>query len=139
MVLGYNIALQINGKTVLGRTQEDLNISARTKESITKDDQGEKTIAVVGHDVTFTVAALCSIDSASASAQKLDRDDIIALSLKTGTEAVVPIEYVLTGGDTYKGNAIITSFSESSPADGESDTTVSLNLQVTGAFTKKSV
>ena len=137
MVLGYNIKLTIGGKTLAGRTQDSLNISAITKESITKDDNGKKQIAVVGHDVTFSVSALMEIIS-TAEATKLDRDDVIALSLKTGDEAVVAIEYALEGGDTYQGNAVITGYTEDSSASADSDTTVSLNLQVTGDFTKKS-
>ena len=136
MVLGYNIKLTIGGKTLAGRTQDSLNISAITKESITKDDNGKKQIAVVGHDVTFSVSALMEIISAGEAA-KLDRDDVIALSLKTGDEAVVAIEYALEGGDTYQGNAVITGYTEDSSASADSDTTVSLNLQVTGDFTKK--
>lgn len=136
MVLGYNIKLTIGGKTLAGRTQDSLNISAITKESITKDDNGKKQIAVVGHDVTFSVSALMEIISAG-EATKLDRDDVIALSLKTGAEAVVAIEYALEGGDTYQGNAVITGYTEDSSASADSDTTVSLNLQVTGDFTKK--
>ena len=136
MVLGYNIKLTIGGKTLAGRTQDSLNISAITKESITKDDNGKKQIAVVGHDVAFSVSALMEIISAG-EATKLDRDDVIALSLKTGAEAVVAIEYALEGGDTYQGNAVITGYTEDSSASADSDTTVSLNLQVTGDFTKK--
>ena len=136
MVLGYNIKLTIGGKTLAGRTQDSLNISAITKESITKDDNGKKQVAVVGHDVTFSVSALMEIIS-EVEATKLDRDDVIALSLKTGDEAVVAIEYALEGGDTYQGNAVITGYTEDSSASADSDTTVSLNLQVTGDFTKK--
>ena len=136
MVLGYNIKLTIGGKTLAGRTQDSLNISAITKESTTKDDNGKKQIAVVGHNVTFSVSALMEIIS-SGEATKLDRDDVIALSLKTGDEAVVAIEYALEGGDTYQGNAVITGYTEDSSASADSDTTVSLNLQVTGDFTKK--
>ena len=136
MVLGYTIKLTIGGKTLAGRTQDSLNISAITKESITKDDNGKKQIAVVGHDVTFSVSALMEILSTTEST-KMDRDDIIALALKTGDEAVVAIEYALEGGDTYQGNAVITGYTEDSSASADSDTTVSLNLQVTGDFTKK--
>ena len=136
MVLGYNIKLTIGGKTLAGRTQDSLNIAAITKESITKDDNGKKKVAVVGHDVTFSVSALMEIIS-TAEATKLDRDDVIALSLKKGDEAVVAIEYALEGGDTYQGNAVITGYTEDSSASADSDTTVSLNLQVTGDFTKK--
>lgn len=136
MVLGYNIKLTIGGKTLAGRTQDSLNIAAITKESITKDDNGKKRVAVVGHDVTFSVSALMEILSTTEST-KMDRDDIIALALKTGDDANVAIEYALEGGDTYQGNAVITGYTEDSSAAADSDTTVSLNLQVNSDFTKK--
>lgn len=133
MVEGYNISLQINQKTILGRTQEDLSISAVVKESITKDDAGVMQRSVVRHDVTFSVSALLSLNG-SDTATKLDRDDVIALALTTGSSAIVPVKYLCTGGATYGGNAIITGYSESSGADPDSNTTLSLNLQITGDF-----
>ena len=48
MVEGYNIALAVDGKTLCGRTQDDLTIAAKVKESITKDDQGETQRQVTG-------------------------------------------------------------------------------------------
>lgn len=135
MIEGYNISIKINGKTVLGRTQEDLSISAVVKESITKDDAGVMQRSVVRHDVTFSVSALLSLDTSTGSSTKLDRDDVIALALATGSTAVVPVQYLCEGGATYGGNAIITGYSESSSADPDSDTTLSLDLQITGAFT----
>lgn len=133
MVEGYNIALKINGKTVLGRTQEDLTIAAVVKESITKDDLGVTQRSVVRHDVSFRVAALLSLN-APGQTTKLDRDDVIALALATGSSAIIPVKYLCEGGDTYGGNAIITGYSESSSADADADTTMSLDLQITGAF-----
>lgn len=134
MVEGYNIALNINSKTVLGRTQEDLTIAAVVKESITKDDNGVTQRSVVRHDVTFRVAALLSLNGTTST--KLDRDDVIALALATGSNAIIPVQYLCEGGDTYGGNAIITGYSESSSADADADTTLSLDLQITGAFSK---
>ncbi len=131
----YNISLTIGSKTVLGRTQEDLSIAAVTKTSITKDDLGQQQEAVVRHDVTFKVAALLSIDSETTHT-KLDRNDVIALALATGSSAVVAVQYLCAGGDTYGGNAIITGYSESSSADPDTDSTISLDLKVTGAFAK---
>lgn len=136
MVEGYNIALNINSKTVLGRTQEDLTIAAVVKESITKDDNGVTQRSVVRHDVTFRVSALLSLNGATST--KLDRDDVIALALATGSNAVIPVQYLCEGGDTYGGNAIITGYSESSSADADADTTLSLDLQITGTFAKVS-
>ena len=134
MVEGYNIAIKLNGKTVLGRTQEDLNISAVTKTSITKDDQGVQQEKVVRHDVTLKVAALLCIGTSGDSATKLDRDDVIAAALAVDSAAVIPLQYLCTGGDTYGGNAIITGYTESSSAEVDSDTTLNLDLKITGDF-----
>lgn len=130
---GYNISLTIGGKTILGRTQEDLSIAAVTKTSITKDDAGVQQESVVRHDVTFKVSALLSLDSETTHT-KLDRDDVIALALQTGSGAVVAVQYLCTGGATYGGNAIITGYSESSSGEVDSDTTISLDLKITGSF-----
>lgn len=134
MVEGYNISLQINNKTILGRTQDDLSISAVVKQSITKDDEGVMQHAVVRHDVTFSVNALLSLNGEDTT--QLDRDDVIALALATGSSAIIPVKYLCAGGDTYGGNAIITGYSESSGADPDADTTLSLDLQITGDFNK---
>lgn len=134
MVEGYNISLQINSKTILGRTQDDLSISAVVKQSITKDDEGVMQRAVVRHDVTFSVNALLSLNGEDMT--QLDRDDVIALALATGSSAIIPVKYLCAGGDTYGGNAIITGYSESSGADPDADTTLSLDLQITGDFNK---
>ena len=134
MVEGYNIAIKLNGKTVLGRTQEDLNISAVTKTSITKDDQGVQQEKVVRHDVTLKVAALLCIGTSADSATKLDRDDVIAAALARDSAAVLPLQYLCTGGATYGGNAIISGYSESSSAEVDSDTTLNLDLKITGDF-----
>lgn len=134
MIEGYNISVTIGGKTILGRTQEDLTISAVTKTSITKDDAGVQQESVVRHDVTLRVAALLSLNG-TGTATKLDRDDVLALSLVTGSNAVVAVTYTCAGGATYGGNAIITNYSENSSAEADSDTTLTLDLKITGEFT----
>lgn len=134
MIEGYNISLTIGTKTLLGRTQDDLTIAAVVKESITKDDAGVMQRKVVRHDVSFRASALLDLNGTTST--QLDRDDVIALALATGTSAVVAVQYLCTGGDTYGGRAIITGYSESSSADPDSDTTISLDLQITGDFEK---
>lgn len=134
MIEGYNIAIKLNGKTVLGRTQENLNISARTKTSITKDDQGVEQEKVTGHDVTLKVTAFASIPASGETATKLGRDDVLALALAKGNAAVLPLQYLCDGCSTYGGNAIITGYSEDSSAEVDSDTTLNLDLKITGDF-----
>lgn len=135
MVEGYNISISVNSKTLLGRTQDDLSISAVTKTSITKDDNGVQQESVVRHDITFKMAALLSLNAANESTQ-LDRDDVIALALATGSSAPVTVSYACTGGDSYTGTAIITGYSESSSAEVDSDTTLTIDLKVVGTLTK---
>lgn len=130
---GYNIALKVDGKTILGRTQDDLTISARTKESITKDDAGVVNTAVTGHDITFKATAL--IDLSTPESTEMNRDDVIAMALKTGDDAIIDIAYECEGGDAYEGEAIITGYSESSSADADADATLTVDLKVVGDLT----
>lgn len=130
-MLGYNIYLQINNKKLVAVTQDDLTIAARIKESITKDNAGVKQRTVTGHDVSFSVAGLVDV---TASESVLTRDDVMALSLVTGSSAAVPVKYFATGGDTYEGSAIITGYSESASASDEDDATYGLNLEINGTF-----
>ena len=130
---GYNITFKIGTKTIVGRTQDDLTIAATVKESLTKDDAGQKKFSVTGHEVTFKVSALMEVTGSGTN--KLDRDDVIEQALKTGSAAVIAIHYLATGGDTYGGNAIITNYSESSNASD--DATLSIDFKVTGTFAKE--
>ena len=132
---GYNVALKVGEKTLVGRTQDDLTISALTKESITKDKKGNKISVITGHDVSFRCAGIMEV-SAEGEATKLMRDDIIEMSLKTGKEAEIEVTYGPEGGAIYGGKAVITGYSESTSAEG--DATYSLDLKISGAFTQQS-
>ena len=129
-VAGYNIAFKIGGSTFAGRTQDDLTIAARTKESITKDDQGAVQTAINGHDITFRVTGLVDV---TGGTNILDRDDIIEDVLKTGSSAILAFTYTTTGGKVLSGNCVITNYSESSNA--EDDATYTIDLRTTGAVT----
>ena len=126
--LCYNIRLQIGGKTLIGVTQDDLSISAVTKESITKDNEGVKQKKITGHDITFKVAGIC--DMVGGSTTVLDNDDLISMAYATGDSAKVDINYLRSDGAEYEGVAVITGYSESAPADPDSDATYSLDLKV---------
>lgn len=137
-VSGYNMMLKINSKTVLGVTQDELQVSAQTKDSITKDDAGVKNSEVTGHEITFNVTGLVEVSS-TGDTNKLDADDLIEQSLKTGANAIIPFLYDRgTGLDNYNGNCVMTSYSETSPADPDSDTTFSAAFRVSGAMSKVS-
>lgn len=129
---GYNIAFKVDGRTIAGRTQDDMNIQAIIKESLTKDDKGNSRKKVTGHNVTFRAAGLMDNSEAEGEATPLTRDEIIELSLKVGDEAIVPVRYGADGGVIYGGNAIIAGYSESTNAQG--DATLGLDFQISGDF-----
>ena len=128
---GYNIAFKIGNKTLAGRTQDDLTIAAKTKESLTKDDGGSTQVSITGHDVTFRATGL--IDVTSGSSSILDRDDIIVDVLKTGAQAILAFTYTTASGKTLSGNCVITNYSESS--NSSDDATYTVDFRVTGAVT----
>ena len=132
MVNGYNVALKIGDKTIVGRTQDDLTIAANVKESLTKDDQGATQLAVVGQQVTFKAAAL--VDVSGDTAEAIDRDTLIALALETEDDAEIEVLYEADEGDAYPGTGIITNYTESSNASDEA--TLSVDIQITGDYTK---
>lgn len=132
---GYNIAFAIDGKTIAGRTEDNLTIAARVKESLTKDDRGNPQLEVTGHDVTFRASALARL-SATGQLQQLTRDDLIEMSLAVGPSAKYPVTYSAEGGETYTGVVIITNFSESSNASDEAN--VSIDCRISGTLTPSS-
>ena len=130
--LGYNIAFKVNNKTFAGRTQDDLTITPTIKESITKDDAGQKNSAVTGKEVTFSCQGLVVLTD-TATTTKLVRDDIVELALATGDSAIIPFKYQASSGKILSGNCIITGYSESS--NSEDEATYSVDLKSTGAIT----
>ena len=128
---GYNIAFKIGGKTLAGRTQDDLTIAARTKESLTKDDAGATQVSVTGHDITFRATGIVELGSDTAA--KSFRNTMIANALLTGSSAVLAFKYMPTGGQAYGGNCIITNYSESS--NSSDDATYTIDFRVTGEMT----
>lgn len=132
---GYNIVLKLGStpKQLLAVTQDDLSISAIIKESITKDDSGVTQREVTGHDVTFTVAGVVS--NTAGTLTRLTRDEILQLSLATGSGAAIAFSYECASGAKLSGTAIITGFNESTPASIDQDATYGLNLQTTGTVT----
>lgn len=135
MVEGYNIAFKLNNKTLAGRTQDDLTITPTTKESITKDDQGNKQSMVIGQEITFAAQGMVEV-AATGETTKLTRDNLIEMALKTGSAAVFPFVYSCVGGKSYSGNCVCTGYSESSNSEDTASWT--MNFKVTGAITPES-
>lgn len=127
---GYNIAFKLGGKTIEGRTQDDLTVAARIKESLTKDDQGNAQVAVSGHDITFRASGLIK---AADGANTKGRNTLLADALKTGSAALLTFLYMGTDLTSYTGSCIITNYSESSNASDEA--TWNADFRVSGDMT----
>ncbi len=123
---GYNIAFRLkvgnDYKTLAGRTQDDLTIAARTKESLTKDDAGATQVAVTGHDITFRATGLVDVTSSTA----ITRD-----ALQTSSGAVFDFQYATNGNDLLSGKCVITNLTESS--NSSDDATLTVDFRVVGA------
>ena len=132
---GYNFGIKIGTKFVLARTDESVQIEARIKESITKDDEGVTKRAVTGHDVTFNISHFLRINESGVTT-KLDRDDVMDMVLAEGSSAEYDIVYEATGGNKYGCKGIISSYSENHGADADTEPTGSITIQSSGAFAK---
>lgn len=128
--LGYNVYLKQGNNTFVGVTSDELNISANTKESTTKDTPGTKKEVVTSHKITFKVSGLMKMDGSTSN--KLYNDDIIAMALGTGTYSVT---YVRGSGTSKSGTAIVTGYSESAGADPDADMPYSLDFELIGSLT----
>ena len=127
-VAGYNIAFTLSPGhlTIAGRTQDDLTIAARTQERLTKDDQGEAQVAVIGQDITFRATGLVVI-----TGQGLDRDWLISAANSSNT---LDFTYLCSGGGTLSGNCIMTNYSESSNASDDATWTADFRVVGTPTF-----
>lgn len=132
---GYNFGIKIGTKFVLARTDESVQVEARIKESITKDDEGVTKRAVTGHDVTFNISHFLRLNGDGTST-KLDRDDVMDMALAEGASAEYDIVYEATGGNKYGCKGIISSYSENHGADADTEPTGSITIQSSGAFAK---
>lgn len=132
--VGYNTLLKATvgsgttKKEFVGVTSDSYQRQANVKESITKADAGQKRRKAMTIDDTWTVSGVCGVDGT-----RISRFEIMQL---VGT--VVAVEYVIsdtTGGGTVACNALVTGYSEETPADPDTDPTYTLNLQKDGAVT----
>ena len=127
---GYNIAFKLkvgnSYLTLAGRTQDDLTIAARTKESLTKDDAGATQVGVSGHDITFRATGLVDLTSETA----ITRNALIGYALQTSSSAVFDFQYATNGNDLLSGQCVITNMSESSNASD--DATYTVDFRVVG-------
>lgn len=115
---GYNIVFKAGEKLLAGTTSNTFNITPKVKESLTKEDLGTTNKTVTGYDSDFSVEGVMELNDTEQKTTRLDREDIIDMVL-----AGNPLDFVYgdfaEGSTRRKGKMIITSYSESTNADGE--------------------
>jgi hypothetical protein len=121
---GYNVYLTKGGSTFVGVTSDEMSVETNTKESSTKDDAGIKKKRVTSHAVNFRVSGL--LDITDSTSGRLNNDAIMALAM---AKASFNIVYERGDGVNYTGTAIVTGYTESTPADPDDDSTYSLSLR----------
>lgn len=124
-IKGTNILFKANGKQFAGVTDDSFNLTPTIVDSQTKDDGGVKHRTVNGYEYDFSISGVMSV-AETGETEFLDNVEILKLA-KGGT----PVEFVYgnfsNNKGLQKGKAIISGYSESTPADG-SNGTYTLNL-----------
>lgn len=128
-VAGYNIAFKLDDATLAGRTQDDITIAARTSERLTKDDEGDTQVSVIGQDITFRCTGLVVV-SAEELEEMAHRDNMIQMILNSSS---IAFTYIMPGGRTLSGNVVPVNYGESSNASD--DATWTMDFRVVGTPT----
>ena len=130
-MIGYNIVLRTGtgpaAKLFAGTTSNTFNLTAKVKESITKEDHGTTNSIVTGYDTEMTVDGVMELNEEEQKATRADREDIMEMVM-----AGNPVDFVYgdpaSKSTVRKGKMILTSYSETTDAEGEA--TYSLSCKV---------
>lgn len=133
---GYNILFKQGEKLFAGTTSNTFTLTPKVKESLTKEDEGTTNKVVTGYDTEFTVDGVMELNEEGQEENRLDREDIIAL-----VKAGVPLDFVYgnpaAGSKVQKGKMIVTSYSETTNAEGEA--TYSLSCSGVSKLTEETI
>lgn len=121
---GFNVYLKTSNKTFVGVTSDELSVEPNVKESTTKDDAGVKNKRVTSHAFNFSVSGIYDVTDTTAT--RLNNDAIIAMAY---SDDPISIVYERGNGVNYSGTAIITGYTETTPADPDEDSTYGLQLR----------
>lgn len=131
-LIGYNFYFQYGGKKIAGVTDDQIQITPKTKESLTKDNAGTEDSEIVGHGVEISVNGLCYKNGENETAA-LDLDDLMELNLKKGDAAKLTFVYTRSTGKAYTGTCIPNGYTEST--NSEDFGGFSQNFKVIGDMT----
>lgn len=129
---GYNFIFTVGGKKYAGTTENTFSITPKTKESITKDDNGQSQIESDGYDSEITVKGIMALTEVGEVSTHLDFVDIRA-AVKAGDPVACVYGGKTSGDATESGNYIITSYSENTGSEdyGQFDATFKLSGELT--------
>ena len=115
---GFNILFRQGDKLFAGTTSNTFTLTPKVKESLTKEDKGTTNKIVTGYDSEFSADGVMEINEEEQKAKRIDREDIIKLA-KAGEVLDFIYGDPAVGSTVQKGKMIITSYSETTNADGE--------------------
>lgn len=133
---GYNILFKQGDKLFAGTTSNTFSLTPKVKESLTKEDEGTTNKVVTGYDSEFSVEGVMELNEEEQKTERLDREDIIRLA-KAGEALDFVYGNPAPGSVVQKGKMIITSYSETTNADGEA--TYSLSCSGVSKLTEETV
>lgn len=125
MALAANtVVISFGGKTFIGITSHSFNIAPEVTTSITRDGVTKKKTRF---PYSGSIEAVAEIKGAGETSA-LDRNDAVDMVLSEDPVAIIYAPG--TGGDSYTGSVLITSFNEKAGADD--NVTFSLNFEDDG-------
>lgn len=128
-VLGFNLRLTLGTKTIAGVTSDSFNIEANRRESIMKDDAGNKQYEAIGRKITMSATLYIMHGTGTTT---LNIDDI-RKAVAAGTEFAYVYGGTTATNPTVVGNCVILKCSETSDSEGYATATVELEeLEATG-------
>lgn len=113
---GYNFIFTVNGLKYAGTQENTFGITPKTKESITKDDNGQMQIEADGYDSEITVKGICALAETGEALTHIDFTDLRE-AVKAGTKLTCVYGGKASGAATESGTYMITSYSESSGSE----------------------
>lgn len=135
-VSAYNILIKIGDKKLGGMTDNDMDIEAVVRESLSKYDQGVARKEVVNHTATFSVSGSITKHNETANTEFADSDDMLEYALKTNDDANFEFVYMRADMKAYQGKMIIKSYKESAGDDATAAATYSMSCEVVGSLTE---
>ena len=132
-VKGYNIALTIGGKSIVGTTSDTFSGGGVLKETIQKSDQGQTQYSNAGFEGTLSISAF--VYNGTAASGELNIEALMDNCGKNATGTFVLAFGTTVGDPKVTGTCTFTSCTVNSDSENHSDCTVEITITSIPTFT----